>query len=110
MLEAAASVQVVDGSEFDPRRRKNNQVLATSSDASDVSALVAALRVRELHEQAALMTPGHPTLAFFDGNGRYLTHVISLGEHLRWHEFPFDAPLADPLALRTWLAAHGLGG
>lgn len=110
VLAAAALVAVVAGSEYDTRRRKNNDVLAEVDAPEEVAAVVAALRVGNLDAQAALMTPGHPTLAFFDASGDYLTHVALLGGWLRWEGWPSDAPLVDAAALSAWLTAHGCDG
>lgn len=107
MLCRTTVVRVVRGGQFDPQHKAHNEVLARVEDERSVAQLVGALAVGGLDEQVALMTPGSPSIAFFEGR-EYLGFVTVVGRWLRWSGWPFDAPLVDPDRLEAWLAKQGV--
>jgi hypothetical protein len=108
-LARMTRVTVVRGAVFDPRRRRNNEVLARLDDDAFLADLRVALRVGDTSEEAAWAMTGDPTFALHAADA-YLGCVSLLGVGwLRSELLPWDAPLREPDHLATWLERHVQG-
>jgi hypothetical protein len=108
LVGRTAKVVIVAGSDYDPRRRKNNVVLAKEKGPAALHALRTALRLDPAAEGMHWMTPGEPTLAMYDAGGDLLMTVTCvLPNFVRSRVMDSDARLADPALLSAWLTERG---
>ncbi len=100
------TVAVVRGSTFDTKHRAGNEILVTVRDRAAIDRLRVALRAES--SDAAIMTPGDPTIALL--SERDLVASIQLvGGYVRCLElWEGDARLDNPTAITHWLASTGV--
>ena len=108
LVRLTTSVRVVQGSVV-ASKRKNDKTLFVQESATALSELVQALTLRPLGSGTRWMTPGDPSLVLSDASGLLLTIQLLAGapDFVRSDTLPEDAQLADPTALREWLAKYG---
>ena len=102
---SVTKVLVVRGASYDPRNRKNNEVLATVTDMEAIADLFEALRA--MLSDTALMTPGDPTIVLLEDR-RVLAAITC--KSFRYvccpGQWDLDAHVTDPRRLRAWLTRH----
>lgn len=97
------SVEVVRGSTFDSKHRAANEVLVTVRDRVALDRLRAALRAES--SDAAIMTPGDPTIALLSERD-VVASIQLVGGYIRCPElWEGDARLDDPTAPSDWIAS-----
>ena len=99
------TVAVVRGSTFDTKHRAANEVLVTVRDRAAIDRLRVALRAES--SDAAIMTPGDPTIALLSERD-LLASIQLVDGYVRCPElWEGDARLDDPTAPTDWLASVG---
>jgi hypothetical protein len=110
LLLKATSVRVIAGGSISTKR-KNDKTLFVETNATALSELRDALRVRPLGAQFAIMTAGNPTLVFSVDKEVLLTmqYLGSDPDSIRSDLLGEDALLANRDALTSWLRKYGGG-
>jgi hypothetical protein len=102
---SANQVLVVDGSSFDPQKRRNHEVIADASSPDLIAALLSVLTAAETTD-AAIMTPGDLSLVFLRDRAVLGVVVCIERRWIRCRElWDGDARLLDETALTGWIAS-----
>ncbi|MEO5679757.1 MAG: hypothetical protein ABIS47_08815 [Acidimicrobiales bacterium] len=101
----ANRILVVEGPTYDPAHRRLNHVLADVAEPASIDALHDALEGQI--GDAAIMTPGRPSLVFLKDRECCAVVTCILPSFVRCPAaWDLDARLADPVRLTTWLHEH----
>lgn len=107
LLLGASELVVVDG-DYNPRKRRDNRVLARSCSPGMLSAAVDAVAFAE-GERTAWMTPGWPTLVFLSGRQVLASLTCLSPGRIRCEElWDGDAPLVNESAVLDLLRDLGV--
>jgi hypothetical protein len=100
-------VVVVRGDRYDVRQRPRNDALADVRGEDAVADLVAALAAES--SDAAIMTPGTPTIAFLRDREALMTATLVGAAFIRCPaRWEHDARIIDPQRLVAWFADREL--
>ena len=90
---------------YDPRNRRNNDILARVDDSDGIQVLADALRMAPDDSPSELMMPGGPTFVFLQQRDVVVESVFVDGL-LRCAQWEGDRPLAKPERATSWLDQH----